>query len=474
MLFNRYIKKLKIFIFFILSIKLGSIVCQAHMDLQEILPPHVGIGIVVKSINDEKLLFTHNADQFFQPSSTLKILTAAVALKKLGPNFSYSTQLLADADFNNCNRPDLYLKFSGDPSLTAKDLSKLFASLKSSGSSSIEGNIFYDDFGYTIPSINSAWMISDLNTCEMVPLTKAIIDNNYYHFEICPAKTLFEPSFLKPKLGIEPPYLSQIDNQVTTVPNENYVWRSYDFVDDKLHIAGKVGISLHPQRIELPITDLDFYIKQNIAKALKENAIPLKGEIIRAKTPHNTVVLAEHKSQPLINIISKNLKYSENIPTGALFLELASLEDPSLNSWREASKVLTDALKDAYSINLSEAIIDDGGIGLSRYNLMSPNQLLDVLIAIHKDPSISSLFMNALPQNGKPGFLEKRLTDQNLLGKIYAKTGSMTGLSGLAGYVKTNKGNWLAFVIFINSFSGPSKPYRDFQDEVCRILIEQY
>lgn len=448
----------------VFSLQLGTYLLGINNQITDriiaSIPPNAHVGIIVKSVNDDQIIFEHNANQIFMPGSTLKMLTAAVALKHLGPDFTYSTQLLAN------DNPDLYLKFSGDPSLTAKDLTNLFSSLSQAGIHHINGNIIYEDSGYAAPPINPSWMLSDIHTCEMVPISKAIIDENYYHFEILPGKTLSEPSFLKSKLDIEPRY--PIDNQVTTVPDKDYTWRSYGFVENTLCIQGKAGIKLKPQRIELPIDDLNFYIQQNIAKALNENAITLQGQIIHGKTPQNAAVLAEHTSASLDAIISNGLKYSLNVPFGSLLLQL----NPSATSWRDASLNIAKTLQYDYSIDLTEAHIDDG-IGLSRYNLMSPKQLSDLLTAVYNDSSISSYFINGLAQNGKPGELQNRLTDKTLKNKIYAKAGSMTGVSALAGYLITNKGNLLTFVIFVNGFTGSPQPYKNFQDDLCRTLIEQ-
>jgi len=460
-----------LFILFIILLKLHALGVdnQVSAKISAILPKNAQIGIIVKSLNDSQLIYEHNANHLFMPSSTIKILTAVAALKRLGPNFTYSTQLLGATNSDTCQQEDIYLKFSGDPSLTTKDLTKLFSSLTESGIHHITGDIIYDDLGYNVPTINDSWMLSDIHNCEMVPITQAIIDENYYHFEIHPAKTLSEPSVLKTNLGIEPQY--KVDNQVITSSNEDYTWRSYGFVNNVLRIQGKAGIDLKPQRIELPVDDLDFYIQQNIAQALLENKITLAGKITTGKTPENAITLAEHKSATLNTLISNGLKHSHNVPFGALLLQLAALENPSTTSWKAASNIMAKTLQSDYSIDLSEAIIDDG-IGLSRYNLMSPKQLSDVLIAAYKDPSISSYFTNTLAQNCSPGKLQNRLTESNLKGRVYAKTGSMTSISTIAGYLKTNQNNLLSFVIFVNGFSGKSLPYRNFQDDVCRILIE--
>jgi D-alanyl-D-alanine carboxypeptidase/D-alanyl-D-alanine-endopeptidase (penicillin-binding protein 4) len=442
---------------------------QVRERLEAILPLNAHVGIIVKSLDDDQVVYGHNENLLFMPGSTLKIVTAVAALKSLGANFTYSSQLLVDP--NSSSEPNVfYLKFSGDPTLTGKDLINLFRLLEGIEVCGTGGKIIYDVEDYNVPRINKAWMLSDIETCEMGPVSKAMIDGNYYHFEIYPAKELLEPSILKGKLGIEPRYM--IDNQVITNSDEEYTWRSYGFVGDVLRIQGKAGINLKPQRIELPVDDLGFYIQQNINKALKESGTKLKYEIISGKIPKDAILVGEHKSQTLSAIISEGLKYSINLPFGVLPLELAALENPSANSWRKASNILSELIKKNYSIDLSGAVIDDG-IGLSRYNLMSPKQLSEVLIAAYRDSSISSHFVNGLAQNGREGDLKNRLNEPTCIGRVNGKTGSMTGVSGYAGYLETLKGKRLCFVIFINGYSGPIQPYRDFQDKFCRILIEQ-
>lgn len=443
---------------------------QLKEKIEAILPLKAHVGIIVKSLDDDRVVYSHNDNLLFMPGSTLKIVTSIAALKRLGPDFSYSTQLLVCPN-TWVNDPNVfYLKFSGDPTLTVKDLTNLFKKLEKTEVCTSRAKIIYDIADYNVPRINKALMLSDIETCEIGPVSRVIIEGNYYHFEICPGKEPLDPSTLRSKLGIEPKY--NIDNQVTTSLNKDNTWRTYGFIGDVLRIQGKAGINHKPQRIELPVDDLDFYIQQNIEKALKETGTNLKYEIISGKIPKNTVLIGEHKSQTLNAIISEGLKYSINLPFGVLPLELAALENPSADSWRKASSILAELIEKNYSIDLSEAVIDDV-IGLSRYNLMSPKQLSEILTAAYKDPSISSYFMSGLAQNGKAGDLKNRLIEPAFIGRVNAKTGSMTGISGYAGYLETHKGNKFCFVIFINGIRGLRQPYRDFQDNVCRILIEQ-
>jgi D-alanyl-D-alanine carboxypeptidase/D-alanyl-D-alanine-endopeptidase (penicillin-binding protein 4) len=110
------------------------------------------------------------------------------------------------------------------------------------------------------------------------------------------------------------------------------------------------------------------------------------------------------------------------------------------------------------------------GSGLSRYNLISPAQLAALLNKIYFELSVSPELIYALPTAGIDGTLKARLV--NYLGKVRAKTGSMGGVSTLAGYLQTKSNKMLSFVIMLNGITEPVQKYRDFQDKLCLLLAE--
>lgn len=139
-------------------------------------------------------------------------------------------------------------------------------------------------------------------------------------------------------------------------------------------------------------------------------------------------------------------------------------------SWRNSIYAMESFLGKAAGINFSSISIADGA-GLSRYNLVSPVQLGKLLYyAYHQDQVIPYL-LNALPIAGVDGTLRWRMPNLAKGQNVHAKTGTMKGITGLAGYVKTQNNGTVGFVILINGFVGKYTPYRNFQDKVCQYLV---
>ena len=108
------------------------------------------------------------------------------------------------------------------------------------------------------------------------------------------------------------------------------------------------------------------------------------------------------------------------------------------------------------------------GSGLSRYNLVSPAQLVKLLSYAYNNKSINQPFVNALATPGNIGTLETRMPD--LKNRVRAKTGRMTGIVSLAGYIKTTDHGEVAFAIATNSFLGDHQKHQKLHDEICTAL----
>jgi D-alanyl-D-alanine carboxypeptidase/D-alanyl-D-alanine-endopeptidase (penicillin-binding protein 4) len=113
---------------------------------------------------------------------------------------------------------------------------------------------------------------------------------------------------------------------------------------------------------------------------------------------------------------------------------------------------------------LSQQIVD--GSGLSRRDAVSAEAVLAVLQRMH-DPSGGSPFVAALPVAGVDGTLSGRMRNTPAAGNVRAKTGTMSNIRSMAGYVKTRDGETLAFVAIINNFEGPGAAANQALDAVA-------
>ena len=111
------------------------------------------------------------------------------------------------------------------------------------------------------------------------------------------------------------------------------------------------------------------------------------------------------------------------------------------------------------------------GSGLSLYNYVTPELMVKLLTYAYRNTKIFMQLYPALPIAGQDGTLKKRMTGPYTNGKVKAKTGTLTGISSLAGYLTTANNHVLAFSI-INQGVLRNADGRGFQDKVCMALCE--
>jgi D-alanyl-D-alanine carboxypeptidase/D-alanyl-D-alanine-endopeptidase (penicillin-binding protein 4) len=175
----------------------------------------------------------------------------------------------------------------------------------------------------------------------------------------------------------------------------------------------------------------------------------------------SSTVLHTHRSKPLSALAQPLLKNSINL-YGEAFLRLnAPREGPLTND--AALSGMVQRL-DAWGITPDGQQLVDGS-GLSRRNVVSPETILTVLRQMY-DPTGTSPFMTGLPIAGIDGSLEGRMRRTAAEGTLRAKTGTMTNVRSLAGYVTTRDGEVLAFVVMVNNFEGAGVTALDAIDSI--------
>lgn len=191
---------------------------------------------------------------------------------------------------------------------------------------------------------------------------------------------------------------------------------------------------------------------------LERRGITLKGELRTGVVPEMGIVLARHLSEPMSELIKPILKKTDNLYANCVFKKLGP-------SWEKGQEKVLTFLREKIGIDSEMLRVVDGS-GLSRYNLVSPKQM----VAFLKKMSGDRLFKSALPIGGVDGTLRNRM--KMFEGKVVAKTGSMTGVSSLCGYVKTDSGDELALAIFVNGYVKEGREIkRKLEDGICQMLV---
>ena len=172
-----------------------------------------------------------------------------------------------------------------------------------------------------------------------------------------------------------------------------------------------------------------------------------------------------HKSKPLLPIIENLMVKSDNLTAELLIKTLGFEANKKEGNWKNGLEEVRKFINDSVGIDTANFSIQDGS-GVSRYNYGSPSQYIDLLKWAYNNEDIRDQFINTLPNSTPEGVLNKR----GLPNKVYAKTGSLSGVTTLSGYIFTNSGEIVVFSILMNGFKGDSLPYKKLQDKIVSAL----
>ena len=204
------------------------------------------------------------------------------------------------------------------------------------------------------------------------------------------------------------------------------------------------------------------------ANRLREAGIVVEASITTAPYSKDALMLCL-RSHTLKDVLMPMLKESDNLYAESLFFQIAASQTVRPAKAAHARQIIKRELSKAGVTGVPYRIAD--GSGLSLYNYVTPELMVKLLCYAYKNTKIFMQLYPALPIAGQDGTLKKRMTGPYTNGKVKAKTGTLTGISSLAGYLTTANGHVLAFSI-INQGVLKNADGRGFQDRVCTALCE--
>ena len=445
---------------------------QILSDIISRTAPNAVVGMIVRDAKTGEYLYTKHAGQPFTPASNTKLFTAYTALKTLGFNYKYQTILgiKKNKRLAKIFKGNLYLHFSGDPSLTDKQLGNLIKKLQSKGVEKIQGNIIIDNTDFPKPYISAGTSYDDLGWYYAAPVSAIIINENAAPFEFKPSKTLGKP--IKITSINEKHYLT-IHNQAITVTQKQAKTRCrlsvFDNKNNHVKVSGCLGVRKKAYTQVLAIPNPALLATHIIQNNLKKYKINLNGKIILAKMPKKYKPIATHYSKPLSQLARYMLLISDNVYADAIEKTMGKVKGKA-GSYLEGSWVMKSVLARNTNINTRQIKLRDGAG--TRYNLISPLQVNQLLFAIYHQPKFKSYFQKSLPRAGVNGSLKRRLQAYPVKNTIGAKTGTMHDISALSGFLKTNSGRTLIFSIMTNHYMGPIGEVKRMEDQLLVALSE--
>ena len=434
-------------------------------------------GVEVRSLDRNERLYARNQDVLLTPASTMKIVTLAAAAERLGWDDRFETTLSSAAAIREGTLGgDLVVRGTGDPTINAPGTEDLFAvwagELRARGVRRIAGRIIGDDdppgdAGATEDAgFGAGWAWDDLALGFAAPAGALQHHENVVHVVVAPADAAGLPGRVRirtPSSG-----LTLVNDVVTAAPGAPAAIRLLRPARrDALVVAGRIPLGHDPAlRIAAVGNPTRFFVLA-LRDALERHGIAVAGEAIdidrldaeeKAKVRRGLQPLVRHRSEPLAAIARRMMKRSQNLYAESVLHRLGAAAGAGDRAGgRAAGRVLAE-----WGIGAERATVADGS-GLSRYNYLTASALVDVLARMHRDPGHRERFRATLPVAGRDGTLRGRLVGTAAEGNVRAKTGSMTRVRGLTGFVDSAAGETLAFAILANNFSAPA-------GEVIRVI----
>ncbi|MGH9478709.1 MAG: D-alanyl-D-alanine carboxypeptidase/D-alanyl-D-alanine endopeptidase [Terriglobales bacterium] len=467
-------------------------------------------GVYVYSLDRRRVLFNHDGDHYFTPASNAKLFTLATALRLLGPDFRFHTAAVAAAppDASGLVTGDVAWIGVGDPSLSGRPYpyrpdprapalpydpelvpQRLAAAIAARGVRRITGNIVGDDSYFPDAPYPSGWAISDEVWDYGAPVAALTLNDNTRFLQVFPGVGVGDAARLVFTPALDPP--AMLNGAVTVAAGGRTQLRlGADPLTGGLRLQGGIAVGSPGVLEALAVRQPALYAAELLRQALIERGVVVDG-VARARhlapaagAAPESYELAGRDSPPLAEILQATAKVSQNLEAELMLRVLGKLRtapapaaargggrgapEPGTSAAGEA--VVRAFLQDAGLGARDDALVD--GSGLSRTDLVTPAGVVRLLTYMAQRPE-GAVWRALLPVAGRDGTLEHRFTGTGVAGRLSAKTGSLSHVNSLSGYLTARDGERLVFSLLSNNVNRPAPAVRQQLDRLAEAIAEQ-
>lgn len=421
------------------------------------------VGVYARAVDSGRVVFARNADAPMIPASNFKLVTTAVALACLGPDYRFTTDLLGppvDQGTGVVNG-NLYLRGTGDPTLVEPwtrpatgPFEAFSAELRKQGVKQVTGALVGDDSAFDRDFIGKGWLKRYLMLDYAAETAALSINGNVMSLDVRPGKIRSYPptTTLKYKHVV-----SSRGGLTVTRPTDSSTVIVQNLKPGK---SLQTSLTIHnPSEyttgVLLSILQRDGLRFGAPMRLVEETDLPLPDGLVR---------YGFHESAPLLKILKRINKHSDNLFADHVFKAIG---------FHRLGKGTLDNSTAAIKEQLGKMGVDTTGLeiadgcGLSVLNRVSPRQFVQLLEGMARRPD-AEVFRSTLAAGGKEGTLCGRLVGL----PVYAKTGTIDGTCTLSGYVVTRAGQQIAFSILVNHHHTSNDAIRGLQDVIVKVLAD--
>ncbi|MGC4894614.1 D-alanyl-D-alanine carboxypeptidase/D-alanyl-D-alanine endopeptidase [Micromonospora sp. DT31] len=416
-------------------------------------------GVVVVDTTTGRTLYDRNGTRRLIPASNTKLLTSTAAMELLGPGHRFATDVSTDGRRRaGVLSGDLYLRGGGDPTMLAADYDRLAAQVAAAGVRVVTGDLVADDTRYDHDRLGPDWTWDDepyYYAAQVSALTVAP-DTDYDAGTVIVNAVPGSRTGARPKVTMTPDNgWLRIDNRAETVAGgETSISFERQHGTNTVVVTGQIALGAATESDWVTVWEPTGYAADIFRSALRRHGVRVIGRtVLGTATPDTATPLARHDSMPLAEFMVPFMKLSNNGHAEVLTKELGRVLSGS-GTWAAGLSAIGNYVGDS-GMDTGTLRQRDGS-GLSRRNLVPPAQFVTLLTSVRDEPWFGTWYA-ALPVAGNPdrfvgGTLRSRMTGTAAANNVHAKTGSLTGVSGLSGYVTSADGRVLAFSIVLNNY----------------------
>jgi D-alanyl-D-alanine carboxypeptidase/D-alanyl-D-alanine-endopeptidase (penicillin-binding protein 4) len=433
---------------------------------------HAQWGIVVVSLDSGATLYRHNADALLLPASNAKLYTSALALQTLGADARFATRLYATAAprTDGTLAGDLILYGGGDPSLGDPDVSPgwadaLAAALAKRGVRRVRGDLIADDTWFAGPPFGGGWEALDLQTAYGAQSGALGAQDNVVRVKVARQGGRCCTVTLDPRDS----GMRVVNLTGGAAPLALYRPPG----SDTLYVIGSLRADVPRRAYSLSVPDGAVFAANLLRVALAQHGIALDGKVRALHWPETDDALAGHPTEiasiaspPLSQLLVHMLKQSDNRYAQMLLQQVGvrtaragvcadRIEPPQTSA--DWGLCAMRAFLAQVGIDNGEATFGDGA-GLSRHDLVTPAATVKLLAWIARQP-FANVLRDALPVAGIDGTLQYRMRDDYAADNVQAKTGTLSHVYTLSGFVTDAAGERLAFSLLLNRYVRPTDEF---------------
>ena len=412
------------------------------------------ISVSLRDVRQDKQIYQYNGNKPVNPASTQKLVTFAAALDTLGTDYQFSTELYKST--NN----DLYFKLSGDPFLSSKDLKGLLSTAKSKNITEPK-TVYIDDYVLDSEYWGEGWQWDDNLNIHMPKFGSYNLDRNLIKIIVKPT-TPNAPAEIYPEVFYPVGFVNLV---ATGNVNKLELSNNQTISANLIQVDGTVN---NYTTMTMPVPNIKRYFRLRLEEAFKDSKVFYYGKIHQKKMPDKNIYLVDKIENSIDRAGKAILQNSNNMVAETVFKLAGGKYVNNIGSINSALAMFDEFCKKNNILNDNIRIVD--GSGVSKNNLMTANFMTEFLVKQTKQDNFEFYKSNmAYPGVGT---LSNRMLYFG--DSIRAKTGTLSDVSAIAGYIKTRRGNEYAFDIMINDSRSDANTKKMAEESILRAIYLNY